>query len=259
MTWFEAIVLAIVEGITEFLPISSTGHMIIAQHLLNIPTSDFLKLYIVNIQFGAILAVVVLYFKRFFMSLEFYFKLFVAVLPAFILGFLFGKYIDSILDNVLIVAIALFIGGLIFIFVDKWFKNNTYQQEPSYVSALIIGFFQCIALIPGVSRSAATIIGGLTQKMDRKSAAEFSFFMAVPTMFAASVYKIITTQGAFELQNVKLLLIGNIVSFIVALLSIKFFIYYLTKKGFKLFGWYRIVLGLLLIALLLMGYKLNIV
>ncbi len=259
MTWFDLIIIAIVEGITEFLPISSTGHMIITQHLLGIPSSDFLHLYIVNIQFGAILSVVILYFKRFFKSIDFYGKLFIGFLPAAIVGFLFGDYIDALLDSVWVVSISLLLGGVIFLFVDNWFKQNTYGGEPSYLNAFVIGLFQCIAMVPGVSRSAATIIGGLTQKMNRKSAAEFSFFLAVPTMFAASAYKLYKTHHLIGSEHIKYLAIGNLISFFVALLAIKFFIFFLTKYGFKFFGWYRIFVGLILLSLLIMGYSLNLV
>ncbi|NSW45902.1 MAG: undecaprenyl-diphosphate phosphatase [Bacteroidales bacterium] len=259
MGWFDVIVLAIVEGLTEFLPISSTGHMIIAQHLLNVPSSEFLKTFIVNIQFGAILSVVVLYYQRFFKSFKFYYTLFIAFLPAAIIGFLLGDYIDALLENVFVVAIALLLGGLVFLFIDKWFEKNTYENEPTYKNAFIIGLFQCIAMIPGVSRSAATIIGGLTQKLSRKTAAEFSFFLAVPTMFAASAYKLLKTYTFINSENLKYLLVGNFVSFIVAMLAIKFFIYFLTKYGFKWFGWYRILVGLIILVLLKMGYSLAVV
>ncbi len=259
MTLFEAIILAIVEGITEFLPISSTGHMIIAQHLLGIESSEFLKTYIVNIQFGAILSVVVLYYQRFLKSLKFYYTLFVAFLPAAIIGFMLGNVIDTLLDSVLVVAIALLLGGIVFLFVDRWFASNDNNEEPSYKSAFIIGIFQCIAMIPGVSRSAATIIGGLTQKMTRKNAAEFSFFLAVPTMFAASAYKLMKTYTNITASDLKILIIGNLVSFIVAVMAIKFFIYFLTRFGFKWFGWYRIVIGLVIIILIGLGYNLSLV
>ncbi len=259
MTWFDLIVIAIVEGITEFLPISSTGHMIITQHLLGLPPSEFLHLYIVNIQFGAILSVVVLYFNRFFKSFDFYIKLFIGFIPAAVIGFLLGDRIDALLDSVWVVSIALLVGGIVFLFVDSWFKHNTYGGEPSYINALIIGMFQCIAMIPGVSRSAATIIGGLTQKMNRKSAAEFSFFLAVPTMFAASAYKLYKTHHLISIEHVKYLAVGNLVSFVVALLAIKFFIYFLTKYGFTLFGWYRIIIGIVLLVLLSMGYSLSLI
>ncbi|MGQ9847614.1 MAG: undecaprenyl-diphosphate phosphatase [Bacteroidales bacterium] len=259
MNWFDIVVLAIIEGLTEFLPISSTGHMIIAQNVLGIESSEFLKTFIVNIQFGAILSVVVLYYKRFFKSLIFYYKLFVAFLPAAVIGFLFGNYIDKLLENVIVVAIALLLGGIVFLFIDSWFKNNTNQVEPTYKNALIIGLFQCIAMVPGVSRSAATIIGGLTQKLNRKSAAEFSFFLAVPTMFAASAYKLLKTYTFINNQNFKYLLVGNIISFVVAMIAIKFFIFFLTKYGFKWFGWYRIIIGIILMKLLSLGYSLAIV
>lgn len=259
MNWFDVIVLAIVEGLTEFLPVSSTGHMIIAQHMLGIEPSEFLRTFIVNIQFGAILSVVVLYYKRFVKSFNFYYKILVAFLPAAVIGFLLGDYIDALLENVIVVAIALLIGGIIFLFVDFWFKNSTNDQEPTYKNALMVGLFQCIAMVPGVSRSAATIIGGLTQKLSRKSAAEFSFFLAVPTMFAASAYKLLKTYTFINSENLKYLLVGNLVSFIVAMAAIKFFIYFLTKYGFKWFGWYRIIIGILILVLLKFGYSLAVV
>ncbi|NMD00414.1 MAG: undecaprenyl-diphosphate phosphatase [Bacteroidales bacterium] len=259
MNWFDVIVLAIVEGLTEFLPVSSTGHMIIAQHMLGMESSEFLRTFIVNIQFGAILSVVVLYYKRFFKSLNFYYKLLVAFLPAAVIGFLLGDYIDALLENVIVVAIALLIGGIIFLFVDFWFKNSTNDQEPTYKNALMVGLFQCIAMVPGVSRSAATIIGGLTQKLSRKSAAEFSFFFAVPTMFAASAYKLLNTYTFINGENLKYLLVGNLVSFIVAMAAIKFFIYFLTKYGFKWFGWYRIIIGILILVMIKLGYSLAVV
>ncbi|HNV95131.1 MAG TPA: undecaprenyl-diphosphate phosphatase [Bacteroidales bacterium] len=259
MNWFDVIVLAIVEGLTEFLPVSSTGHMIIAQHMLGMESSEFLRTFIVNIQFGAILSVVVLYYKRFFKSLNFYYKLLVAFLPAAVIGFLLGDYIDALLENVIVVAIALLIGGIIFLFVDFWFKNSTNDQEPTYKNALMVGLFQCIAMVPGVSRSAATIIGGLTQKLSRKSAAEFSFFLAVPTMFAASAYKLLKTYTFINGENLKYLLVGNLVSFIVAMAAIKFFIYFLTKYGFKWFGWYRIIIGILILVMIKLGYSLAVV
>ncbi len=192
MTIVEAILLAVVEGLTEFLPISSTGHMIIASAMLGIDQSTFTRIFTVNIQFGAILSVVVLYWRRFFQSIEFYYKLFVAFLPAAIIGFFLGDFIDSLLENVLVVAVALLLGGIILLFIDKVFIDNRDDtQHISYPRALVIGFFQCLALMPGVSRSAATIIGGMTQGLTRKAAAEFSFFLAVPTMFAASGYKLL--------------------------------------------------------------------
>jgi len=258
MTTFQAIIIAIVEGITEFLPVSSTGHMIITQELLGMEINDFVKAFTVNIQFGAILSVVVLYWKRFFQTLDFYYKLFVAFLPAAVIGFLLSDFIDSMLENVVVVASMLVLGGIVLVFVDKWFKNTSKDQSISYPSALKIGFYQCIAMIPGVSRSAATIIGGMTQKLDRKTAAEFSFFLAVPTMFAASAYKLLQNYKTISPDNIDTLLLGNIVAFFVALVAIKSFITFLTKYGFKVFGYYRIVVGLIILGMLAMGYDLNI-
>ncbi|QQS52615.1 MAG: undecaprenyl-diphosphate phosphatase [Bacteroidota bacterium] len=256
MDILKAIIIAIVEGITEFLPISSTGHMIITQKLLNIEESDFVKMFIVNIQFGAILSVVVLYWRRFLQSFSFYLKLIVAFLPAAVIGFLFIDLIDQLLESVLVVAISLVAGGVVLLFVDNWFKKPV-QNEITYPKALKIGFFQVIAMIPGVSRSAATIIGGLSQKLDRKAAAEFSFFLAVPTMFAASAYKLYKNYQFITKENIDVLLIGNLVAFVVALLAIKGFITYLTKHGFRIFGWYRIVVGMIIILLLAFGVDLN--
>lgn len=259
MTLVEAIIIAIVEGITEFLPVSSTGHMIITQSVLGIPYSDFVKAFTINIQFGAILSVVILYWKRFFQSVNFYLKLFIAFIPAAIIGFLLGDYIDALLENVIVVAISLVIGGVILLFVDNWFKNSGDEQnDVTFRQALKIGFFQCIAMIPGVSRSAATIVGGMSQKLNRKHAAEFSFFLAVPTMFAASAYKLVKTYEVFDASNIKLLIVGNVVAFLVALIAIKTFIGFLQKHGFKIFGYYRIVLGLIIIILLALGIPLKI-
>lgn len=268
MTYLQAILIAIVEGITEFLPISSTGHMIITQTLLGLKSDEFVKLFVVNIQFGAILSVLVLYWKRFFQSLVFYYKLFVAFIPAAILGFLLSDYIDQMLERVWIVAVALLLGGVVLLFVDRWFnKTRDEEKEPSYRNAFVIGLFQCIAMIPGVSRSAATIIGGMAQKLSRKKAAEFSFFLAVPTMLAATGWKLLQTWDAVFLlpgqglntHNLWLLLTGNLVAFVVAMLAIKGFIAFLTRYGFKVFGYYRIVLGLVILVLLALGYDLQIV
>lgn len=258
MTLFEAFVLAVVEGITEYLPISSTGHMIIASAVLGMKPDEFSKLFMVNIQLGAILSVLVLYWKRFFQSLDFYFKLLVAFIPAAIIGFLAGDYIDALLENVIVVAIALILGGIVLLFADKWFEPKNPDNSISYPKALTIGFFQCLALVPGVSRSAATIIGGMVQKLDRKSAAEFSFFLAVPTMFAATAYKLLKSYKIIEASHISLLVFGNVIAFIVALLAIKFFISFLTKFGFKLFGYYRIVLGATIIILFAFGVRLDI-
>ena len=264
MNFIQAIILAIVEGLTEFLPVSSTGHMIIASWLMKVPNEAFTKFFTVGIQFGTILSVVVLYFKRFFQSLDFYFKLFVAFIPAAVFGLLFSKQIDALLENVLVVGIMLLIGGIIFILLDNWFKTseNNPDKEITYPNSLKIGFFQAIAMIPGVSRSAATIIGGLTQKLNRKQAAEFSFFLAVPTMFAATAKKMLDFYKdgiSLNSHQWSLFAIGNIVGFIVAILAIQSFIGYLTKHGFRIFGWYRIVIGLAIVALYFMGVNLQII
>ncbi len=259
MSIFEAIVIAIVEGVTEFLPVSSTGHMIIAQELLGVEINDFVKAFTVNIQFGAILSVVVLYWRRFFQSADFYFKLFVAFLPAAIIGFLASDLIDQMLENVVVVAVMLVLGGIVLVFVDQWFKNPAADQSISYGKALKIGLFQVISMIPGVSRSAATIIGGMTQKLDRKNAAEFSFFLAVPTMFAASGYKLLQNYQHIGREHIDILLIGNLVAFFVAMVAIKTFINLLTRYGFRWFGYYRIVVGFAILIMLAMGYDLSMV
>ncbi len=259
MNWLQALIIAIVEGLTEFLPVSSTGHMIITQKILGIESTDFVKAFLINIQFGAILSVVVIYWKKFFQTIGFYYKLFIAFLPAAFFGLLFSDAIDSLLENVLVVAIMLVLGGIVLVFVDNWFKNPDKEQNITYKKSLIIGFFQVIAMIPGVSRSAATIIGGMTQKLNRKNAAEFSFFLAVPTMFAASAYKLLDNYSSINSGNIGILIFGNIVAFIVGFLAIKSFIAFLTKYGFKVFGYYRIVVGLIIIILLASGIELNII
>jgi len=279
MSWIDAIIIAIVEGITEFLPISSTGHMMICQHLLGVESTPFLKAYIVNIQFGAILSVLVLYWRKFFFLKaknspesmnpneeestlaskgRFYLKLVIAFIPAAVIGFLAGDFIDSMLENILVVAIALVLGGIILLFVDKWFSKISEDQSISNSKAFKIGFFQVIAMIPGVSRSAATIIGGMVQKLSRKTAAEFSFFLAVPTMFAASAYKLLKTYHDISAENIKMLIVGNLVAFAVAFLAIKFFIGYLSKHGFRSFGFYRIIVGVIIIGLILSGAQLQV-
>lgn len=245
MDTLQAIILAIVEGLTEFLPVSSTGHMIITSSFFGIAHEDFTKLFTIVIQLGTILSVVVLYFKRFFQSMDFYYKLFVAFLPAVFLGLIFSDLIDDLLENPVTVAISLVIGGFILIQIDDWFGDGE-ATEISYGTALKIGFFQCLAMIPGVSRSAASIVGGMTQKLSRKTAAEFSFFLAVPTMLGATVKKSYDYYKAgFELtsEQVNYLIIGNVVGFLVAMIAIKFFISYLSKHGFKIFGYYRIIAG----------------
>ncbi len=247
MDSLEAFILGVVEGITEFLPISSTGHLMVTSSLLGLDGNDsFIQAFTVAIQFGAILAVVMLYWKRFFKSLNFYYKLFVAFLPAGIIGFLLIKKIDAMLGSIMVVAWSFFIGGIILLFIDRWFKKAEAapDKEVTYSNALVIGFFQAISMIPGVSRSAATIVGGLSQKLNRKSAVEFSFFLAVPTMFVATAYKLFQFYkegGGFHGQEIELLLIGNVVAFIVAMVAIKFFITYLQKHGFRVFGIYRIL------------------
>ncbi len=258
MTWLEAIIISIVEGITEFLPISSTGHMILTQGILGMETNDFVKAFIINIQFGAILSVVVLYWRHFIQSVNFYLKLFVAFIPAAILGLLFSDFIDSMLENVYVVAVTLILGGVVLLFVDKWFNKVSDDQSIRYPTAFKIGLFQCISMIPGVSRSAATIIGGMTQKLNRKTAAEFSFFLAVPTMFAASGYKLMSNYQAIDSGNLGILIVGNIVAFIVAMIAIKSFITFLTKHGFKVFGYYRIIVGVVILALIAFGFDLTI-
>ncbi len=262
MNYIQAIILAIVEGITEFLPISSTGHMIITSSVMGIAHDPFTKLFTIAIQLGAILSVIVLYFKRFFQTIDFYFKLIVAFIPAVIFGVLFNDYIDALLENVLVVGITLLLGGIVFLFLDKLFNDEGKTEiSPSYKSAFTIGLFQVIAMIPGVSRSAATIIGGLTQKLTRKAAAEFSFFLAVPTMFAATakkMYDFYKDGFVFESTQLNLLIVGNVIAFIVAMIAIKSFIGFLTKHGFKVFGYYRIAVGLAILILYFSGYQLSI-
>ena len=265
MNILHAIILAIVEGLTEFLPISSTGHMIITAALFGIESNEFTKVFIVSIQFGAILSVVVLYFRRFFKDLDFYFKLLAAFIPTGILGLLLKSRIDSLLENVTVVAVMLLLGGIVLLFVDKWFaRNELHPPEEdviSYKSAFIIGLFQSLAMVPGVSRSAATIIGGLTQNLTRKTAAEFSFFLAVPTMFAATAKSLWDDRELLLAQrdNWNILLLGNAVAFVVAMAAIRFFIGFLTKYGFRAFGYYRIVVGAVLLVLIYLGVDLNVV
>lgn len=249
MNTLQAIVLAIIEGITEFLPISSTGHMIIASSFYGIAQEDFTKLFTIVIQLGAILSVLVLYFKRFFQSFDFYFKLLVGFIPAVVLGLLFSKKIDELLESPVMVAISLLVGGIILLKVDEWF-NTSEETEITYTKAVKIGLFQCLAMIPGVSRSGASIVGGMSQKLSRTAAAEFSFFLAIPTMLGATAKKCFDYyQDGYELtgDQINLLVIGNIVAFIVALLAIKSFITFLSNRGFKIFGYYRIAAGLILL------------
>ena len=261
MTTAQSIIIAIVEGITEFIPISSTGHMIIAEKILHIPVDSYTKMFTVAIQLGAILAVVVLYYKKFFdfANWKFYVKLIVGVIPAIVLGLLFSKKIDALLESTTTVAISLFLGGIILLFIDSIFKKPQIhsEKETTYLNAFIIGIWQCLAMIPGVSRSAASIIGGMQQKLTRSAAAEFSFFLAVPTMFAATGYKLYkhySENGGFTSTEIKQLAIGNVVAFITALIAIKFFISFLKKHGFRIWGVYRILLGIILLILVFTGH-----
>lgn len=262
MNLFHAIILAIIEGLTEFLPVSSTGHMIIGSSLMGIASHPFVKVFTIAIQFGAILSVLVLYWRRFLQNFYFYLRLLVAFLPAVFFGLLFKKQIDGLLENIVVVAISLIAGGILFLFLDDYFKrraqNNTSVDDINLPKALRIGMFQVIAMVPGVSRSAATIIGGLTQGLSPTTAAEFSFFLAVPTMFAAtckSLWDYIGEEGGtFTGDELLLLAVGNAVAFIVALIAIRSFIQFLTKNGFKVFGYYRIVVGIIILILWSSGY-----
>src|SRR5574344_176016 len=263
MDLFQTIIISIVEGLTEFLPVSSTGHMIITQGILGVKSTEFVKLFTICIQFGAILSVLVLYWKRFFQTWNFYFKLFVAFIPAAVIGFLAGDFIDELLGNVLVVAVMLVLGGVFMLFCDKWFNHPDEKQEMTYKKSFLVGCFQCIAMIPGVSRSMATIVGGMAKKLTRKNAAEFSFFLAVQTMLAASGYKMLKAfmmPGGKEMlvSNMSTLIIGNVVAFLVAILAIKFFISILTRYGFKAFGYYRIIAGAVIILLMLFGFNLSV-
>jgi undecaprenyl-diphosphatase len=263
MTWLQTIILGIVEGITEFLPISSTGHMIITSAIMGISKDDFTKLFEVCIQLGAILSVVVLYWKKFFdfSKLTFYVKLVAAFIPAAIFGALFSKKIDALLESTTTVGFSFLIGGIVLLFIDKVFTKHEVEKDEqiSYVKAFFIGCFQVIAMIPGVSRSAATIVGGMQQKLTKKLAAEFSFFLAVPTMLAATVkklwdyYKLHHAEGGITFQpgQIPMLLVGNVIAFVVAMFAIKTFISYLQKHTFRAFGIYRIIAG---IAILVMVY-----
>jgi len=279
LSLFQTIVIAIVEGLTEFLPVSSTGHMIITQHILGVESTDFVKAFTFIIQFGAILSVVCLYWKNFFHlnhtpmpenctpvkrflhKYDFYWKLLVAFIPAAVLGLLFSDMIDAMLESVTVVAVMLIAGGIFMLFCDKIFGNGSEKTVLTEKRAFFIGLFQCISMIPGISRSMATIVGGMAQKLTRKKAAEFSFFLAVPTMFAATVYKMakLFMDGGTEIisTNLTTLIVGNVVAFIVALLAIKFFISFVTKYGFVAFGWYRIIVGSIILIMSFLGYNLE--
>ena len=281
MNILETIIIAIVEGLTEFLPVSSTGHMIITQNILGVESTEFVKAFTFIIQFGAILSVVVLYWKRFFQlnhtpapegatplkkflhKYDFYWKLLVAFIPAAVLGLLFNDMIDAMLESVVVVAVTLILGGVFMLFCDRIFNKGSEETELTEKRAFWIGMFQCISMIPGVSRSMATIVGGMAQKLTRKKAAEFSFFLAVPTMFAATLFKMLKLfmdPAGMEIitNNLGTLILGNAVAFIVAMLAIKFFISFVTKYGFKAFGWYRIVVGGAILLMLLTGHNLTI-
>lgn len=275
---FETIIIAIVEGLTEFLPVSSTGHMIIAQNVLGVESTDFVKAFTFIIQFGAILSVICLYWKRFFrlnkvpsgvsgkkaflIKYEFYWKLLVAFIPAAVLGLLFSDAIDAMLEKVEVVAVMLVVGGVFMLFCDRIFGKGE-KTVMTDKNAFMVGLYQCISMIPGVSRSMATIVGGMSQGLTRKAAAEFSFFLAVPTMLAATAYKLLKliidpVQRTILADNMGILMLGNIVAFIVALLAIKFFIGFVSKYGFKAFGWYRIIVGGAIIVMMLCGVNLQI-
>jgi len=264
MSPFEVIVLAVIEGLTEFLPVSSTGHLIIATALMGVEPSPFVKLFTIAIQLGTILSVLVLYYKRFLRSLSFYYKLVVAAIPASFFGVLFSDYIDGLLESPLTVGIMLMVGGVILLFVDRWFNRPTLDNSDdiTYGQAFKIGLYQCLALIPGTSRSASTIVGGMTQQLTRKAAAEFSFFLALPMMFGATLLKLkdfLDDGHRLSGTEINQLLIGNIIGFIVAIVAIKSFIGVVSKYGFKVFGWYRIVVGGVIIMMLLSGHSLQII
>lgn len=282
MDIIQTIIISIVEGLTEFLPVSSTGHMIIAQSMLGIESTPFVKAFTVIIQFGAILSVVCLYWKRFFRlnhtplaghptalkrllhKFDFYWKLLIAFIPAAVIGLLCSDFIDEMLESVSVVAVMLILGGIFMLYCDKIFNKGSEDTVLTEKRAFNIGLFQCIAMIPGVSRSMATIVGGMAQRLTRKKAAEFSFFLAVPTMFAATAYKMLKLflepDGmALVKEHAEILLLGNVVAFVVALLAIKFFINFVTKYGFKAFGWYRIVVGGIILVMILTGHNLTIV
>lgn len=261
MSVFQAIVLAIVEGLTEFLPVSSTGHMIIASTAMGISSNEFVKAFTVAIQLGAITSVVLLYWRRFLQSIRFYFVLLAGFIPAAVIGFLLGDKIDALLERVDVVGWTLIAGGVFFLFVDRIFRSAPIAEDVTSGKAFRIGCIQCIALIPGVSRSAATIIGGLSQGLSRTKAAEFSFFLAVPTMFAATAYKLLKfylAGGSFGSNEVTLLIIGNVVAFAVALAAIRSFIGFLTRHGFRWFGYYRIVAGATILILYYFGAQMDV-
>jgi len=263
MNYIQALILAIIEGLTEFLPVSSTGHMVIASSLMGIGQDEFVKLFEVAIQLGAILAVVVLYWKKFFdfSKWQFYIKLVIAVIPALFFGYLLNDFIDNTLGDPIFIAVVLLLGGIVLLFVDRFFNHPTIQHEKEItnLTAFKIGCFQVLAVaLPGLSRSAATIIGGMQQKLNRQAAAEFSFFLAVPTMCAATGYKLMKGYHLLNEENIKLLIFGNVAAFIVAIIAIKSFIGFLSKHGFRVFGWYRIIVGVVILALYFAGIPLTV-
>jgi len=267
MTFIQSVILAIVEGLTEFLPISSTGHMVLTASFMGIEKEAFTKLFIETIQFGAIISVVILYWRKFFdfKKLSLYVKLLIAFIPAVVVGVLLKKHIDQMLETPVFIAIVTLLGGIILLFVDNWFKKPEIEDvdNVTHKKSFFIGLFQVLAIIfPGLSRSAATIIGGMQQKLSRKVAAEFSFFLAVPTLagaFAKSLWDAWKeTPELITKNNMQLLAVGNLVAFIVAIIAIKAFIGFLTKYGFKAFGYYRIILGVAILLFVILGYDLKI-
>lgn len=284
MTLIQTIIISIVEGLTEFLPVSSTGHMIITQHLLGVQSSPFVKAFTFIIQFGAILSVVCLYWKRFFhidrtpvpadvknpflrfiYPLRFYWLLFVGVLPAVVIGLAAKKsgLLDWLLNSIWAVAIMLVVGGIFMLFCDKIFNKGREENKVNEKRAFIIGLWQCLSVIPGTSRSMATIVGGMANGLTRKRAAEYSFFLAVPTMAGATLLKLLDILKEYakwgNTHDLIMLAVGCVVSFVVALLAMKWFVSFLTKYGFKVFGWYRIIIGIIIIVMLLSGISLNMV
>ena len=263
MTLFQSIVIAIVEGLTEFLPVSSTAHIKFTQSIMGIQPEAFEELFDVVIQLAAILAVVVIYYKKFFdfKRIGFYIKLIIALIPAIIIGTVLKKYLGDSLKNIEFMAWVMVIGGILLLFVDKLFENPTIDSEEKVTNktAFIIGCGQILSLVfPGLSRSAATIITGMSQKLTRTAAAEFSFFLAVPTMFAASAKSFLDTYKdhpeVLNTSNASTLLVGSIIAFIVALIAIKFFIGFLQKHGFKVWGIYRIIVGVVMLVLIWKGF-----
>lgn len=249
MSLFESIIIAIIEGLTEFLPISSTGHMILASSAMNIAEDEFVKTFEIVIQLGAILAIALMYIRRFLHGPEIYYKLFVAFVPTAIVGFIAYDFIKEVLFNPITVSISLIVGGVILILIDKWLINTQRKTEDleniSYKNSFYIGLVQCLSMIPGTSRAAATIIGGVLNGLDKKQATEFSFLLAVPTMFAASGYDLIKTNIDFSQDQMIMLASGLVIAFVSAWIAVKIFVQLVNRYGFKHFGYYRIILGVL--------------